>query len=85
MLLQKELDLTVLITSHSPAFVRAIECYCDYYNRMSNLDVYKTKKISDFEYTLENLSYKEYGVSELYDDFSKPYLKLDKMLEDKYN
>lgn len=84
-LLQKELDLTVLITSHSPAFVRAIECYCDYYNRMSNLDVYKTKKISDFEYTLENLSYKEYGVSELYDDFSKPYLKLDKMLEDKYN
>lgn len=84
-LLQRELNLTVLITSHSPSFVRAIECYCDYYDRMSLLDVYKTKKISDFEYTLENLSYMEYGVSELYDEFSKPYSKLDKMLEDKYN
>lgn len=84
-LLQKKLDLTVLITSHSPAFVRAIECYCDYYDRMKELDVFKTKQVSDYEYTLENLSYKDCGVSEIYEEFSRPYTILDQMLDDKYN
>lgn len=83
--LQKELDLTVLITSHSPAFVRAIECYCDYYDRMAELDVYRTKALGNNEYTLENLSYMNYGISELYDDFSKPYSDLDDMLAEKHN
>lgn len=83
--LQKELDLTILITSHSPAFVRAIECYCDYYDCMEKLDVYHTKRIDNSEYTLENLSYMNYGVSELYDEFSKPFSDLDEMLKEKYN
>ena len=84
-LLQREFNLTVLITSHSPAFVRAIECYCDYYDVMSDLDVYRTKRINDFECTLENLSYREYGVSELYDDFSRVFSELDDMLDRKYS
>jgi len=82
--MQKEFELTVLITSHSSAFVRAIECYCDYYDRMQELDVYRTKELGNFEFTIENLSYMECGVSELYDDFSRTYSKLDELLEEKY-
>lgn len=82
--LQKEFNLTVLITSHSPVFVRAIECYCDIYNRMDILDVYKTKQIDEFNYTLENISYSEYGISELYEDFSRPFEKLENLIDEKY-
>ena len=82
--LQKEFNLTVLITSHSPVFVRAIECYCDIYDRMNILDVYKTKPIDEFNYTLENISYSEYGVSELYEDFSRPFEKLENLINEKY-
>ncbi len=84
-LLQKEFDLTVLITSHSPTFVRAIECYCDIYDRMENLDVYKTEPIDDFNYTLKNISYSEYGISELYEEFSAPFEKLDELISEKYS
>jgi len=84
-LLQKELELTVLITSHSPMFVRAIECYCDYYDRMNILDVYRTYRTDDYNYDLENISYRECGVSELYDDFSRPYSALDDLLAQKYD
>lgn len=80
--LQKEFDLTLLITSHSPAFVRSIECFCDIYNRMDILDVYKTKEVGKFKHTLENLSYSEYGISELYEDFSNLYETLEKMVKD---
>lgn len=83
-MLQREFNLTVLITSHSPTFVRAIECYCDVYDRMDILDVYKTKAIDEFNYTLENISYSEYGVSELYEDFSTPFEKLEEIIENKY-
>ena len=82
--LQKEFNLTVLITSHSPVFVRAIECYCDIYDRMNILDVYRTKPIDEFNYTLENISYSEYGVSELYEDFSRPFEKLESLIDEKY-
>ena len=82
--LQKEFNLTILITSHSPVFVRAIECYCDIYDRMNILDVYKTKPIDEFNYTLENISYSEYGVSELYEDFSRPFEKLENLINAKY-
>ena len=83
-LLQKEFDLTVLITSHSPTFVRAIECYCDIYDRMDILDVYKTRSVNQYNYTLDNISYSEYGISELYEDFTAPFSELESMIDEKY-
>lgn len=84
-LLQEAFDLTVLITSHSPTFVRAIECYCDIHDRMENLDVYKTEPADGFNYTLRNISYSEYGISELYEEFSAPFEKLDELISEKYS
>jgi predicted ATPase len=78
-LLQKPLNLTVLITTHSPQFLRAIECYTDKYETMDSLNVYSTT-----ESGIENVSYSEYGISEIYDKLSKPYDTLQQMLDEKY-
>ena len=77
--LQNTLNLTVLITTHSPQFLRAIECFTDKYETMDNLNVY-----SITENNIENVSYSEYGLSEIYDKLSKPYDTLQQMLDQKY-
>ena len=77
--LQNTLNLTVLITTHSPQFLRAIECFTDKYETMDNLNVY-----SITENSIENVSYSEYGISEIYDKLSKPYDTLQQMLDQKY-
>ena len=84
--LQKIFDLTVLITSHSPAFIRSIECFCDIYDRMDVLNVYKTVKDEKQKNCciLENISYSEYGVTELYEQLSQPFEELERLLEKKY-
>ena len=73
------LNLTVLITTHSPQFLRTIECFTDKYETMDNLNVY-----SITENSIENVSYSEYGISEIYDKLSKPYDTLQQMLDQKY-
>ena len=78
-LLQRTLNLTVLITTHSPQFLRAMECFTDKYETMDNLNVY-----SITENKIENVSYSEYGISEIYEKLSKPYDTLQQMLNEKY-
>ena len=78
-ILQKALNLTVLITTHSPQFLRAIECYMDKYEIMDRLNVYSIENGS-----ITNVSYSEYGISEIYDKLSKPYDELQQMLDEKY-
>ena len=78
-ILQKALNLTVLITTHSPQFLRAIECYMDRYEIMDRLNVYSIENGS-----ITNASYSEYGISEIYDKLSKPYDELQRMIDEKY-
>ena len=78
-ILQKALDLTVLITTHSPQLLRAIEVYTDKYEIMDRLNVYS---IEDDK--IKNASYSEYGISEIYEKLSAPYDELQKMLDEKY-
>lgn len=78
-ILQKALNLTILITTHSPQFLRAIECYMDKYEVMDRLNVYSIENGS-----ITNASYSEYGISEIYDKLSKPYDELQQMLDEKY-
>ena len=78
-ILQKALDLTVLITTHSPQFLRAIEVYTDKYEIMDRLNVYSVEGDS-----IRNASYSEYGVSEIYEKLSAPYEELQQMLDEKY-
>ena len=83
--LQKHFDLKFIITSHSPFFMRAIECFTDINETMDNLNVYRVS-CSDRAATHEviNVSYSEYGISDLYEDLSAPLDKLDALLDEKY-
>lgn len=83
--LQKSFQLKILITSHSPYFMRAIECFADIHDSMDNLNVYRMIRSNDrSETVVENLSYSEYGMTDLYDQLSAPLETLDNLLEDKY-
>ena len=83
--LQKIFDLKFIITSHSPFFMRAIECFTDINGTMDNLNVYRVS-CSDRTNMREvtNVSYSEYGMSDLYEDLSAPLDKLDEWLNEKY-
>ena len=82
--LQKEFGLKIVITSHSPYFMRAIECFTDLSDTMNLLNVYRVTKGNTGESKIENVSYSEYGITELYEDLSAPLEKLDELLEKKY-
>lgn len=78
-ILQKALNLTVLITTHSPQFLRAVECYMDKYEVMDRLNVYSINNGK-----VINASYSEYGISEIYEKLSRPYDVLQQMIDEKY-
>ena len=80
--LQKEFNIRILLTTHSPFFIRAIECYTDIENQMGRLNVYKAATDSNGDgVTFENLSYSEFGMTSLYDDLSAPLNELEDLLE----
>ena len=80
--LQKEFNIRILLTTHSPFFIRAIECYTDIENQMGRLNVYKAATDSNGDgVTFENLSYSEFGMTSLYDDLSAPLNDLEDLLE----
>ncbi|MBE6841532.1 MAG: hypothetical protein E7510_01740 [Ruminococcus sp.] len=85
-LLQRDFGINVLITSHSAAFIRAIESYCGIYDRMDVLNIYATRKDETTQtgYTFENLSYSQYGVVDLYGDLTNVFDELDEKLSEKY-
>lgn len=81
-LLQKYYGIMVMLTSHSPYFVRAIECYTDVEGQMGRLNVYRAYNDEEENgITFENLSYSEYGMTSLYDDLSAPLDILEELLE----
>lgn len=82
--LQKQYNLKLIVTSHSPYFIRAIEVYSDLTDVMDTLNVYSLQRNTDNVVTAENVSYSEFGVSELYERLSAPLEKLESLLEDKY-
>lgn len=83
--LQKDFHLKILITTHSPYFMRAIECYADKENCMDQLNVYRMdKNPKSGTVQVENVSYSEYGMTDLYDALTAPLEELEKMLDEKY-
>lgn len=85
-MLQKELKLKILINTHSPYFMRALECYCDHYDILDNLNIYhmehSEKNLN--QYYAKNITDEENGVANLYQELSRPFVKLQEMLEKKY-
>lgn len=82
--LQKQYGVKVIVTSHSPYFIRAIEVHSDLTDVMDVLNVYFLQRNQDNTVAAENVSYSEFGVSELYERLSIPLEKLESLLEDKY-
>lgn len=84
-LLQKSYKLTLLITSHSPYFIRAIECFSDKYDLMNNLNVYLVEKADGHSGKIWNVIESEFGMSELYERLSAPFDTLQEEINQKYN
>ncbi|MCI5508883.1 MAG: AAA family ATPase [Eubacterium sp.] len=80
--LQKTYNLKIVISSHSPYFIRAIEIFCDKYDTMDKLNVYMTERTSENGIMGTNLSYSEYGMSELYELLASPLDDLERLLEE---
>ncbi|MDD7218756.1 MAG: AAA family ATPase [Clostridia bacterium] len=81
--LQKEFHLKIIITTHSPYFMRAIECFADINDTMEKLNVYRVNK-SEGRTLVENVSYSEFGMTDLYDALSAPLEELESLLDEKY-
>lgn len=75
--MQQKMDLTILITSHSPFFIRAVEVYSDYYDMMDKLNVYLVEKSE-----IINVMNSEYGMTELYERLTIPFEKLEEVINE---
>ena len=82
--LQKIYGLTLLITSHSPYFIRAIECFSDKYEIMDKLNVYLMEKSDERNGKIWNVMESEYGMSELYERLTAPFDSLEEEINQKY-
>lgn len=83
--LQKAFRLKILVTTHSPYFMRAIECFTDINGTMEQLNVYRVSKEKEKgKTTIENVSYSEFGMTDLYDELSAPLEELELLLDEKY-
>lgn len=82
--LQKMYDLTLLVTTHSPYFLRAVECFCDLNDVMDRLNVYSVQKNSAQKHVVNDVMTSEYGMSELYETLSAPFDRLEEEIEEKY-
>ena len=58
-----------IITTNNVLVIRAVECICDEYYAMNDLNVYDLDENTDID-KCRNLTYYEYGMSGLYDKFS---------------
>lgn len=75
-LFQKTFDLTILLTTHSPYFLNAIEVFSRKYDRLSNVNFYKTKGEDDNMVTLVEVTDK---LDEIYGSMAAPFNNLSEM------
>ena len=72
-LLQKEFNLTILLTTHSPYFINAIEVFSKKYRAQKNCKFYLAKSdgdVSDVDDVTDN-------IDEVYQQMALPFQKLD--------
>ncbi|MDR1466666.1 MAG: ATP-binding protein [Treponema sp.] len=72
-LLQKEFDLNILLTTHSPYFLNAIEVYSERYNTVSNCNFYLTDCVDEICH-IEDVTNK---IDSVYKRLSEPFQKLE--------
>ncbi len=72
-LLQKEFNMHILINTHSPYFLEAIEVYAKNYE-IKNTHYYLAKNISEFESIIEDVTD---NTSKIYDKLAQPFQDLE--------
>lgn len=77
----------IILVTKNMLYIRALEVYCDIYNCMDKLSVFNMDdaKIKGNFDTVPDLTYSEYGVSDLYEKMQRGFYILDELLEQKYN
>lgn len=75
-LFQKAFDLTVLLTTHSPYFLNAIEVFSRKYDRLSSVNYYQTKIEDDNMVTLVEVTDR---LNEIYGSMAAPFNILREM------
>ncbi len=77
-LLNKELDIQILLTTHSPYFLKAIETYSKHYDNFKELKLYVTEQVTSEK------QHKMYTVKDVTNDsnviFKQLYLPLEEIL-----
>jgi predicted ATPase len=72
-LLQKEFNLTILLTTHSPYFLHAIEVYSRKHNSVKECNFYLAKNCADVSNVFDITS----NIDQAYQQMSKPFQELD--------
>lgn len=75
-LLAKDLDIHIYLNSHSPMFIEAISLYSQFYDLLSETNVYLTEKLND-KYNFRKINPKNMGL--VYENLTKPYDELDRL------
>lgn len=75
-LFQKVFDLTILLTTHSPYFLNAIEVFSRKYDRLDKVNYYKTKVEDDNMVTLVEVTD---NIDEIYGSMAAPFNRLNEM------
>lgn len=72
-LLEKEFNLTILLTTHSPYFLNAIEVFCNKYDMKDDCNYYLTKINGDTADVTEVTDH----IDEIYKQLAEPFQKLE--------
>jgi predicted ATPase len=72
-LLEKEFNLTILLTTHSPYFLNAIEVFSNKYDIKDNCNYYLTKANGDTADVIEVTSH----IDDVYKQLAEPFQKLE--------
>ena len=79
-LLVKELDTHVLLTTHSPNFLMAIEAYAKKYGLLDKADYYMAEHNED-NYTVDYVCVND-KLSQIYSSFTLPLVKVKQMKDE---
>ncbi|MBO6246596.1 MAG: AAA family ATPase [Anaerovibrio sp.] len=78
-LFQKAFDLTILLTTHSPYFLNAIEVYTAKYDSQDKVNYYQTELLNNGMATLNEVTGQ---LNKIYSSMAAPFNLLDKMEQD---
>lgn len=81
-LIQKEFNMHILINSHSPYFIDAIDTYAQYYGIRESCKFYLSEETTDESATLKDVSS---NITEIYELLYKPMQDLENILSNKNN